>query len=150
MIQSQHHQGMDAVDAIAPNLFAAGSLGEAAGPRLIGARKRSDGTMHFPCQQAFDVDEWEVVELPTEGTLWSYTIQRFRLKSPPYAGPEEFAPYAVGYIELPGAIIIESRIVGVPFDRLRIGMPMRLTTEPLYVAGEKRISFAFTAGETEA
>lgn len=138
------------MDAIAPNLFAAGSLGDAAGPRLIGARKRSDGKMHFPCPPACDPNEWDVEELPTEGTLWSYTIQRFRLKSPPYAGPEEFTPYAVGYIELPGAIIIESRVVGVPFDRLRIGMPMKLTTELLSIAGEKRLSFAFTAGESQA
>ena len=138
------------MDAIAPNIFAAGSLNEATGPRLIGARRRSDGKMHFPCPPTPDAGEWDVEELPTEGTLWSYTIQRFRLKSPPYAGPEEFAPYAVGYIELPGSIIIESRIVGMPFDRLRIGMTMRLTTELLSVAGEKRISFAFTAEEAQA
>ena len=118
------------MDAIAPNLFAAGSLDDAAGPRLIGARRRADRKLHFPCPPAID-SEWDIEELPATGTLWSFTVQRFRLKSPPYAGPAEFTPYAVGYIELPGAVIVESRIVGVPFDRLRIGMAMKLVAEPI-------------------
>jgi len=138
------------VVAIASHLFAAGSLDDAAGPRLIGARRRVDKTLHFPCPPAIDSAEWDVEELPAAGTLWSFTVQRFRLKSPPYAGPEEFTPYAVGYIELPGAIIVESRIVGVPFDRLRIGMGMKLVAERIVLSGETRISFAFTALEDEA
>ena len=138
------------MDAIAPNLFAVGSLDDAAGPRLIGARRRADGKLHFPCPLAIDAAEWDVEELPAAGTLWSFTVQRFRLKSPPYTGPEAFTPYAVGYIELPGAIIVESRIVGVPFDQLRIGMPMKLGAEPIVLAGERRIGFAFTSQEDEA
>lgn len=132
------------MDPIAPDLFAAGSLDDPAGPRLVAARRRTDGKLHFPCPSAIDPVEWDVEELPRTGMLWSFTIQRFRLKSPPYAGPEAFTPYAVGYVELPGAIILESRIVGVPFDRLRIGMDMKLVTEPIVVADETRIGFAFT------
>lgn len=138
------------VNAIAPTLFAVGSLDEAAGPRLLGARRRADGKLHFPCPPNLDPAEWGIEELPVNGTLWSFTVQRFRLKSPPYAGPEAFTPYAVGYIELPGAIIIESRIVRVPFERLRIGMSMRLATEPIALSGEVRISFAFTSREDAA
>lgn len=138
------------VNAIAPTLFAAGSLDDAAGPRLVGARRRADGKLHFPCPPTIDPAEWDIEELPVNGTLWSFTVQRFRLKSPPYAGPEEFTPYAVGYIELPGAIIVESRIVDVPFDRLRIGLPMRLVTEPIALSGEMRIGFAFTMREEAA
>jgi len=43
-----------------------------------------------------------MVELPPSGTLWSYTVQRFRPKSPPYRGPEPFEPYALGYIHPTG------------------------------------------------
>lgn len=138
------------MDAIAPNLFAPGSLDDPAGPRLMGARRRADGKLHFPCPSACDPVDWDTEELPASGILWSFTVQRFRLKSPPYAGPEEFVPYAVGYIELPGAIIVESRITGVPFDRLRIGMPMKQVAEPVEINGEERIGFAFTALEDEA
>lgn len=132
---------------IAPDLFATGSLDGPVGPRLVAARRRADGKLHFPCPPAIDAGEWDIEELPQAGTLWSFTIQRFRLKTPPYAGPEEFAPNAVGYIELPDAIIIESRITGVPFDQLRIGMPMKLVAERFVVNGEERISFAFSAQE---
>lgn len=64
------------------------------------------------------------------GRLWSFSVQRFRPKSPPYAGPETFEPYAVGYVEIPGVVIVESRLTGVSFDALRIGMLMQLTTVP--------------------
>ena len=33
------------------------------------------------------------------GTVWTWTTQNFR-PPPPYAGPEEFVPYHVGYVEL--------------------------------------------------
>ena len=40
-----------------------------------------------------------------------------------------FVPYAVGYVELPGEIIVESRIEVSDPAHLRIGMPMRLVLE---------------------
>lgn len=85
----------------------------------------------------------EEIELPRDGTLWSWTIQRFRPKSPPYTGPEVFSPYAVGYIDL-GEIIVESRLIGVDFDKLKIGMEMTLVEEQFKTAdGEMFSTFAF-------
>jgi uncharacterized OB-fold protein len=50
----------------------------------------------------------------------------------------------VGYVELPGALIVESRLVDVAFDRLRVGMPMELTTFTLRSDEQGRIlMFAF-------
>jgi uncharacterized OB-fold protein len=68
--------------------------------------------------------------LARRGTLWSWTIQRFRPKSPPYAGPEEFEPYGVGYVELPGEVRVEARLTESDPANLRIGMPMELTLIP--------------------
>ena len=70
--------------------------------------------------------------LPAEGTLWSWTVQRFPPKSPPYAGGEaEFRPFAVGYVALPGGIAVEGPLTGADApDGYRIGMPMRLVLEP--------------------
>jgi len=59
-------------------------------------------------------------------------VQRFRPKTP-YAGrgdAKSFEPYAVGYIELPGQIIVESHIIADDFNSLKIGAPMRLTLVP--------------------
>jgi uncharacterized OB-fold protein len=67
--------------------------------------------------------------LARRGTLWSWTIQCFAPKSPPYAvnDSDSFEPYGVGYIELPGEVRVEARLTVADPDELRIGMPMELT-----------------------
>ena len=118
-------------------------------PTLIGGRHRESGRIVFPCPD--DKALWESVDLPRHGTLWSWTVQRFRPKSPPYAGPEEFQPFALGYVELPGAVIVEARLANVAFDALKIGMPMQLTVVPFSIdtdGNEVRIhAFAPAGGE---
>jgi uncharacterized protein len=110
--------------------------------RLIGGRHRRTQKLVFPMPANAAYDP---VELPDRGTLWSFTVQRFAPKSPPYCGTEPFVPFAVGYVELPGALIVESRLAEVPFDSLRVGMPMELTTIELGDAGKGTAvrSFAF-------
>lgn len=108
---------------IAENLFTSEDP-----PRLIGGRERETGRVVFPLPQG---DRYEAYPLSREGTLWSYTIQRFRPKSPPYAGPETFEPWALGYVELPGETIVEARIANVDFDNIEIGMPLQLTVAVL-------------------
>lgn len=78
-----------------------------------------------------DRESFEPCVLPQAGRLWSYTVQRFAPKSPPYAGAQPFEPFAVGYVELPGTVIVESRLTGVAFEDLRVGMPVELTVVPL-------------------
>lgn len=97
--------------------------------RLFGARERSGGRVVFPPPPADD--RFERIELPDRGTLWSYTVQRFAPKSPPFAGTEPFAPFAVGYVELSGMCIVASRLKCASFAELRLGMPMELTTDCL-------------------
>jgi len=94
--------------------------------RLIGGRNRKSGRIVFPLPS--DRESFEALELPQRGLLWSYTVQRFEPKSPPYLADGPFQPFAVGYVELPGALIVESRLIDVQFDELHIGMPMELTT----------------------
>jgi uncharacterized protein len=97
-------------------------------PRLIGGRNRASGRIVFPCPEGKD---YEPHPLGRTGTLWSYTIQRYRPKSPPYAGPEAFRPWPVAYVELPGETIVEARLTNVEFDAISIGMPLVLTLVPL-------------------
>ena len=108
---------------IAPGLFTQESQ-----PRLVGGRHRDSGRIVFPCPAGTDYDPYP---LRREGTLWSYTIQRYRPKSPPYAGPEAFEPWPVGYVELAEEVIVEARLAHVAFADIAIGMPLELTFVPL-------------------
>ncbi len=108
--------------------IAAGLFTDETPPRLIGGRERATGRLLFPCPHG---EAFEPVALQREGRIWSFTIQRFRPKSPPYAGPEEFEPYAVAYVELPGELIVEGRLTNVDFADLEVGMKVRLTQIPL-------------------
>lgn len=111
--------------------------------RLLGGRERVSGRIAFPCPD--DPENFEPVELPARGLLWSFTVQRIAPKSPPYRGGEPFAPFAIGYVELPGALIVESRLTDVAFDELHIGMTMALTALPLYIDadGAEVLTYAF-------
>lgn len=92
-------------------------------PRLLGGRHRESGRIVFPCPEGTDYEPWP---LGRTGSLWSYTIQRYRPKSPPYAGPENFKPWPVAYVELPGETIVEARLENVDFADIRIGMDLEL------------------------
>ena len=124
------------MDAIAKGLFTPDNP-----PRLIGGRDRETGRIVFPCPAS---DRFEPVPLSSTGTLWSYTIQRFRPKSPPYAGPEAFEPFALGYVELPGQTIVEARLTGVDFGAIEIGMDLEFEPAPFEKAdGESVLIPAF-------
>ncbi|MDR2857012.1 MAG: OB-fold domain-containing protein [Novosphingobium sp.] len=97
-------------------------------PRLLGGRHKDSGRIVFPCPAGEDFDAYP---LQRHGHLWSYTVQRYRPKSPPYTGPEAFEPWAVAYVELPGETIVEARLANIALDEIRIGMPLRLTLIPL-------------------
>jgi uncharacterized OB-fold protein len=117
-------------------------------PRLIGSTCPACGTTTFPAQRTCPRctgDGMEETLLHRTGTLWSYTVQGFRPPSPPYDGPEEFEPYGVGYIELPGQVIVEARLTENDPDRLEIGMRMELVVVPYRRdgAGDNVLTFAF-------
>ena len=109
--------------AIAEDLFT-----EEEQPRLIGGRHRVSGRIVFPLPEG---SAYEPYPLSRQGALWSWTIQRYRPKTPPYEGPEAFEPWPVAYVELPGETIVETRLTGVAFDAIQIGMPLELTFVPL-------------------
>lgn len=116
-------------------------------PRLIGARRISDGRIVFPAPDGPEGQHYERVDLSPKGALWSFTVQRFRPKSPPYTGDDDektFKPFAVGYVELPGEVIVEGRIVTDDFSSLRVGQPMTLTLVPFRRAdGSEVVTYAF-------
>lgn len=94
-------------------------------PALIGGRDPATGRIVFPMAEGF-----EPVELQRYGTIWSWTVQRFPPKSPPYKGPAVFEPFALGYVELAGEVIVEARFDGIGFDALQVGLPVALRIVP--------------------
>jgi uncharacterized OB-fold protein len=135
---------------IAPDLL----QWSASGPVLVAGRLIADDTIVFPWPHQ---DETKVrrILLSTHGRLWSFTVQRFPPKAPPYRpGPGgRFEPYVVGYVEFPEGIIVEGRIdARVDVDGLRIGQSMATTVIPIFSDehGETIHIFAFRAAEPSA
>jgi uncharacterized protein len=119
------------MDALSPNLFMSGPDG----PRLRAGRCRSTGRLVFPKPDGPAAQGFADHALGTHGTLWSWTVQQF-----PPKGMADFSPYMVGYVELPGELIVESRIVGLAAAHARIGLPLVFTTTS--VGG--KTAYAFT------
>ncbi len=117
-------------------------------PRLIGSRCADCGAVAFPEQHSCPRCTGTNVRrhlLSRKGTLWTWTVQGFRPKSPPYEGPTDFEPYPVGYVELPGEVKVETLLVDVTPDQLQIGMEMELAIVPFRSSAtdEQLVTFAF-------
>lgn len=116
--------------------------------RLLGGRHKISGAWVFPFPAGPDAQDYELAELAPQGTLWSFTVQRFRPKSPFNGDGDDagFAPYGVGYVELAGQIIVETRILSRDFAALQIGEPMVITTEAYRHDGDGTpvLTYAFT------
>lgn len=117
-------------------------------PRLIGGRSSSSGVVTFPYQASCPrtaAQDMERVLLSRRGTLWSFTVQGFEPKRPPYDGPVPFEPFGVGYVELPGEVIVESRLTVADPEQLEIGMAMELVIIPFATDahGRQLVTFAF-------
>jgi uncharacterized protein len=124
-------------------------------PRLIGSECPACGLIDFPaaayCARCGEAGPRERL-LSERGTLWTFTTQGFRPPSPPYDGAdtaETFRPYAVGYVELPGEVVVEARLTEPDPRNLTIGQPMRLTLVPYTVDGDgtEVLTFAFAPEE---
>lgn len=118
-------------EKIDPNLWS-----DDAEPHLMGGRLPS-GEVVFPMPVGDAAKDVEPYKLSRTGTLWSWTTQGFLPKEPyegpgsgPDEGPPDFVPFLLGYVELPGEVIVESRIVGAQLEDLRLGMPLEFCIVP--------------------
>jgi uncharacterized OB-fold protein len=110
-------------------------------PRLVGGRCADCGAVAFPRPASCSRCTSERVDehlLARRGTLWSWTVQRFEPKEP-YLGDGPFEPYGVGYVDLDGEVIVESRLTTADPEQLEIGLTMELVVVPFASA----LTFAF-------
>ncbi|MEV7885022.1 bifunctional MaoC family dehydratase N-terminal/OB-fold nucleic acid binding domain-containing protein [Streptomyces sp. NPDC002817] len=91
--------------------------------RLLIQRCTACGTLRHPWLPGCNTcghPEWDTVEASGSGTVHSYVV----MHHPPF--PAFDPPYAVGLIELTEGVRMISNVTGVPYDKVRIGMPVRL------------------------
>ena len=116
--------------------------------RLAGAECAACATTVFPYQgsrgscPACGGTDMTAVALPTDGTLWGFTVQGFEPK-PPFRCDGQFQPYGVGYVDL-GAVIVEGRLTENDPQQLRTGMPLRSILVPAFTDdGTAVLTYAF-------
>ena len=105
--------------------------------RLLGSKCPSCGELFFPrrddgicvhCQH----EELEDIELGTQGRIMTFTS----VMQPPAGGYYHGAvPYNFGLIDLDDGVRVESQIGGA-FEKLKIGMKVKLAIKTLYVDEE--------------
>ena len=117
-------------------------------PQLIASKCRDCGEVAFPKQASCPActgSSTDEIRLSHRGKLWTWTIQRFA-PPPPYSGDRgHFAPYGVGYVEMPEGVRVEGRLTTSDPDRLAIGMDMELVVVPFRTddEGNEVVTFAF-------
>ncbi len=118
--------------------IAAGLWTSEAQPTLIGGQLPS-GKIVFPFPLGDAANDVVPYALSRKGTLWSWTRQDFQPKEP-FEGPEPFVPFLLGYVELPGEVIVETRIVDAVLEDLKLGMAMEFVVTQF---DETRSTYAF-------
>lgn len=104
-------------------------------PQLIGSKCPSCGEINFPKRQLCpncherNVEE---IKLSRKGKIYSFTVV---MQRPPiyYKGP---IPYAMGFVELPEGVRVQSLFTGCDPETLKIDMDVELVIEKLYVDDE--------------
>ncbi len=122
-------------------------------PQLLGSKCKSCGEVAFPAQndcRKCGGRDTRIVEIGNVGTLWTWTIQSFMPKAPYNSDEtlENFRPYGVGYIEMPGGVRVESRLHENHAVDLKIGMQMKLEIIPFRKEKDKELmTFQFRRAE---
>jgi uncharacterized OB-fold protein len=110
---------------------------EARAGRLTGIRCGRCGELAIPpkeyctaCQQR----DWQPVVLAGTGAVVSFTVIRV---APRGRGGE--VPYAIAVVKLAEGVSLLGRVVGIPFEALRAGLPVRF--RPLQIEGQTLVGF---------
>ena len=92
--------------------------------RLEAGKCKKCGQIYFPprliCPECKS-NQFETIKLNPEGKLLTYTI--IRIASDKFSIQ---APYAVGIVELNDGVKLTSQIADVDFDKIKIGMKLKL------------------------
>ncbi|MET8058668.1 OB-fold domain-containing protein [Streptomyces microflavus] len=96
--------------------------------RLLIQRCTRCATLRFPWLPGCNAcagQEWDTVEASGEGTVFSHVVMHHP-SFPAFDPSGEGGPYAVALIELAEGVRIVGNVTGVPYDKVRVGLPVRL------------------------
>ena len=110
------------------------------GARLCASVCDGCGTVYFPRPVSCRNPECSSKALQDRllegrGTLYSFTIQRYQ--PPALFRIDNWAPYALGLVELPEGIRVMGMLSGFDLDTIRIGERVRLVSECLFTDPER-------------
>ena len=112
-------------------------FGEVRAGRLSAIRCGKCGELAIPPKEfcsACQERDWTTVPLAGGGSITSFTVIRV---APRGRGAE--APYAVAVVQLDEGVSLLGRIVDIPFEALRPGLPVRF--RPLVTGDQTAIGF---------
>ncbi len=119
-------------------------------PRLLGSRCDGCGAVTFPVQSRCprcSASAMAQLELPTRGTLVSWTTQGFPPAVDYMDDPTgaSFVPFGVGLVQLDDVVRVESRLTVNDPALLDFGMEVELQIVPFYTDanGDEIVTFAF-------
>jgi len=110
---------------------------EARAGRLTAIRCASCGTLAVPPKEfcpACQRRAWEAVPLNGAGKITSFTVIRI-----PPRGRASEAPYAVAVVRLDEGLSMLGRVVDIPLDALKTGLPVKF--RPVVSEGQTVIGF---------
>lgn len=115
-------------------------------PKLIGSHCVSCGALYFPqaltCRNPHcRAKQIERALLPDRGTLYSYTVQRYR--PPPLFRVDDWAPYALGLVDLGDGLHVMGILTEIELGAIEIGMAVKLVVEPLFKDAERGEVFTY-------
>lgn len=122
-------------------------------PVLLGARCLGCGTIYFPstdyCRNPdCRAKQVEGCPLPTRGTLYSYTVQRYQ--PPPLFLMDDWSPYAIGLVDLGSGLQVMGMLDGIALHEIRIGMALRLIAAPLFADPQRGPVLTYKFGRDDA
>ena len=102
-------------------------------PQLVGSQCPNCGEVFFPKRQ--DVlcsycqsSSFKEIKLSPRGKIYSYTVV---MQRPPVYYQAE-VPYAIGFVELPEGIRVETLFTGGKLEDLRVGMEVEILIDKLH------------------
>jgi uncharacterized OB-fold protein len=114
-----------------------GFFAEVRAGRLTGIRCRECGEVTIPPKEfcaACGKRTWDTVPLDGGGTIASYTVIRVAPR-----GHTGETPYAVAVVQLSEGVSLLGRVVELPLESLRVGLPVRF--RPLVVGEQTMVAF---------
>ena len=103
-------------------------------PRLLGSQCNDCGEVFFPKREDFlcsycQSSNFKEIKLSHRGKIYSYTVV---MQRPPIYYKAAEVPYAIGFVELPEGIRVETLFTGCNLEDLKVGMEVEMLIDKLH------------------